>query len=151
MMTPIYAGALLLFQCFVAGAAFVPRKTHRCLVHYEAYDCQKHKITILANNLEDDDPGSYNNIDQNQLLEPRPSLVRERIKNGNFLDVLQVSVVLFFLLTLWISGGSILSDYSSNALNNLDGPGKSRIYKHIDADKLLRDEFEREESKVIFE
>lgn len=150
-MKPSFTGVLLLFQCFVAGAAFVPTKTHRSLVQYEANDCQKHKIMTLANNLEDDDPASYNDIDHNQLLEPPSSLVRERIKNGNYLDVLPVTLVLFFLLTLWISGGSILSDYSSNALNNLDGPGKSRIYNYVDADKLLREEFEREESKVIFE
>jgi hypothetical protein len=105
----------------------------------------------LAKNIEDDDPASYSNIDPNQLSEPLSSLFRERIKNGNYLDVLQFSVVAFFLLTLWISGGSILSDYSSNTLNDIDGPAKSRIYKYVDADELLRNEFEREESKVIFE
>ena len=44
-----------------------------------------------------------------------------------------------------------MSDYSSNTLNDIDGPAKSRIYKYVDADELLRNEFEREESKVIFE
>jgi hypothetical protein len=146
MTRPICATALLLFQCFLTAAAFVPTTTHRCPIQ-----CQTHEIIILAKNIEDDDPASYNNIDPNQLSEPLSSLFRERIKNGNYLDVLQFSVVAFFLLTLWISGGSILSDYSSNTLNDIDGPAKSRIYKYVDADELLRNEFEREESKVIFE
>ena len=112
---------------------------------------QKHAI-VAATDIDVDDENDStiynNNVDQKNQL-PEPSLlVRERIKSGNYLDVLQASVVIFFLLTLWISGGNILSDYSSSVSN---GPDKTRLYKFVDADKLLRDEFDREESTVIFE
>ena len=108
-------------------------------------------IIISANNVENDDPTGYINVDQKNQLSEQSSLIREIIKNGNYLDVLQVSVILFFLLILWISGGNILSDYSSSTSNDPNGAGKSRVYKYIDADKLLRDDFDREDSKVIFE
>ena len=131
----------LLYQCLslVAAAAFSPTVIHHASspVQYNNR-LQKNNILLKATQRDDDEPSS---------------LVRERIKNGNYLDLLQISVVIFFLFTLWASGGSILSDYSSNTLNNpeYNGSGKSRIYKYVDADKLLRDEFEREESKVIFD
>ncbi|KAL7494186.1 hypothetical protein ACHAWT_006265 [Skeletonema menzelii] len=138
-MRSIYT-AILLLHCLTVDA-FAPW-LHRCPVQ-----CQKNTI-VAATELDDEDSKVYNDFDQkNQLSEPS-LLVRERIKSGNYLDVLQVSVVIFFLLTLWISGGNILSDYSSNVSN---GPEKTRIYKYVDADKLLRDEFVREESTVIFE
>mmetsp|Transcript_20592 Transcript_20592/g.41085 ORF Transcript_20592/g.41085 Transcript_20592/m.41085 type:complete len:167 (-) Transcript_20592:1390-1890(-) len=142
-MRSIYAAVLLLYCLSVA--AFAPTTMHRCPVHYQTH------IIISANNVENDDPTGYSNVDQKNQLSEQSSLIRERIKNGNYLDVLQVSVILFFLLTLWISGGNILSDYSSSTSNDPNGAGKSRVYKYIDADKLLRDEFDREDSKVIFE
>ena len=133
-MRTIYTAVLLLSHCLTVDA-FAPL-LHRCPVQ-----CQKNTI-VAATELDDEDSTVDNNVDlKNQLSEPS-LFVRERIKSGNYLDVLQVSVVLFFLLTLWISGGNILSDYSSNVSN---GPAKARIYKYVDADKLLRDEFDREE------
>jgi hypothetical protein len=125
-----------------AAAAFSPTVIHHAsspVQYYNNNRLQKNNILLPATQREDDEPSS---------------VVRERIKNGNYLDLLQISVVIFFLFTLWASGDSILSDYSSNTLNNPEynnGSGKSRIYKYVDADKLLRDEFEREESKVIFD
>ena len=103
-MRSIYAAVLLLYCLSVA--AFAPTTMHRCPVHYQTH------IIISANNVENDDPTGYSNVDQKNQLSEQSSLIRERIKNGNYLDVLQVSVILFFLLTLWISGGNILSDYS---------------------------------------
>jgi hypothetical protein len=143
-MRSIYT-AVLLLHCFSVDA-FAPtmHRHNRCEVQ-----SQRH-IIVAATDIDDENDSTIynNNVDQNNQL-PEPSLlVRERIKSGNYLDVLQVSVVIFFLLTLWISGGNILSDYSSSISN---GPDKTRIYKYVDADKLLRDEFDREESTVIFE
>ena len=139
-MRSIYTAVLLLLHCLTVDA-FAPWP--RCGVH------QKHIIAAATGIDDENDSTIYSNeVDQNNQL-PEPSiLVRERIKSGNYLDVLQASVVIFFLLTLWISGGNILSDYSSSVSN---GPDKTRLYKFVDADKLLRDEFDREESTVIFE
>jgi len=124
-----------------AAAAFSPTVLHHAsspVQYYNNNRLQKNNILLPATQREDDEPSS---------------VVRERIKNGNYLDLLQISVVIFFVFTVCLSGGSILSDYSSNTYNNpeYNGSGKSRIYKYVDADKLLRDEFEREESKVIFD
>ena len=140
--------AILLLHCLTVDAFFAPpTKMHRCPVRY-----QKHMIIMAAKNLDDEDPTAHNTIEKKDQLSEPSSLVRERIKSGNYLDVLQVSVVLFFLLTLWISGGNILSDYSSNLSNDPNGPEtRSRMYKYVDADKLLRDEFDRVESTVTFE
>ncbi len=141
------SAAFLLLHLTVAASFTPPKKMHRCPVRH-----QKHIIILAAKNREDEDQTAHNNVDQKDQLSEPSSLVRERIKNGNYLDVLQVSVVIFFLLTLWISGGNILSDYSSNLSNDPNGVEKrSRMYKYVDADKLLRDEFDREESKVTFE
>ena len=141
-MRSVYTSVLLL-HCFSVDAFAPTLHRHRSPVQ---------KSIIAATDIDVDDENDStiynNNADQNNQL-PEPSLlVRERIKSGNYLDVLQVSVVIFFLLTLWISGGNILSDYSSSVSN---GPDKTRLYKFVDADKLLRDEFDREESTVIFE
>ena len=142
-MRSIYTAVPFMLHCLTVDAfAPMPYRHNRCQVQ-----SQKHNIIMAATDLDVDDEEDStiynNNVDQNNQL-PDPSLlVRERIKSGNYLDVLQVSVVIFFLLTLWISGGNILSDYSSSVSN---GPDKTRLYKFVDADKLLRDEFEREES-----
>lgn len=134
-MRSIYT-AVLLLHCFSVDA-FAPT------LHRHRSPVQKTIIMAATDiDVDEEDATIYNNnVDQNNQL-------RERIKSGNYLDVLQVSVVIFFLLTLWISGGNILSDYSSSVSN---GPDKTRLYKFVDADKLLRDEFDREESTVIFE
>ena len=131
----------LLYQCLslaIAAAAFSPTVHHASnpsVQYHNNNRLQKNNIILPAAQREDEEPSS---------------VVRERIKNGNYLDLLQISVVIFFLFTVWLSA---LSDYSSNTFNNpeFNGSGKSRVYKYIDADKLLRDEFEREESKVIFD
>ncbi len=139
--------AILLLHCLTVAAFAPPTKMHRCPVRF-----QKHNIILTAKNLDDEDHTVHNNVNQKDQLSEPSSLLRERIKRGNYLDVLQVSVVLFFLLTLWISGGNILSDYSANLSNDPNGSEtRSRMYKYVDADKLLRDEFDRVESTVTFE
>ena len=140
-MRSIYTAVPFMLHCLTVDAfAPMPYRHNRCQVQ-----SQKHNIIMAATDLDVDDEEDStiynNNVVQNNQL-------RERIKSGNYLDVLQVSVVIFFLLTLWISGGNILSDYSSSVSN---GPDKTRLYKFVDAEKLLRDEFDREESTVIFE
>jgi len=39
--------------------------------------------------------------------------ISDRIKNGNYLDVLAISVTLFFLATAWLSGGRLFNDFTS--------------------------------------
>ena len=62
------------------------------------------------------------------------------LKNGNVLDVLAMLVIFFFLATIWLSDGRLINDTASTA----------QIYKYVDAEKLLQDDFQREYSKVIF-
>ena len=146
MKTILYIVALLFFNS--VAAAFAPTKK----ANYRRPVLQERKPILFANIPKDyEDLKGYDDIEKNELSEPSSSsLVRERIEKGNYLDVLQIAVILFFVLTLWISGGSILSDYSTNTFYDADRqPGKSRVY--IDADKLLRDEFEKVDSTVIFE
>mmetsp|Transcript_1554 Transcript_1554/g.3185 ORF Transcript_1554/g.3185 Transcript_1554/m.3185 type:complete len:111 (-) Transcript_1554:79-411(-) len=92
----------------------------------------------------------YNDDDQNDN-ESQVELLQRRIKSGNYLDLLSLSIVIFFLATTWVSGGrlfSIESTYFNKDSNN--NSGKTRIYKYIDADKLLQQEFEQESSTVRF-
>lgn len=91
-----------------------------------------------------------NEEDGNNASSPSPSsIISDRIQRGNLLDVLALSVTLFFLATAWLSGGRLFND-STNTYNS-SSEGKARIYKYVDADKLLQEEFDNNESKVTFE
>lgn len=68
-------------------------------------------------------------------------------RNGHYLEVLAISVTLFFLATVWLSNGQIFSDFSSN-YESLGG--KASFYKPVDAESVLRQDFSRESSSVIF-
>ena len=68
-------------------------------------------------------------------------------RNGHYLEVLAISVTLFFLATVWLSNGQIFSDFSSN-YESLGG--KASFYKPVDADSVLRQDFMKESSSVIF-
>lgn len=76
---------------------------------------------------------------------PSPSsLPPGRIRNGNVLDVLAISVIVFFLATVWLSGGRLFNE----SLNkyNASNQGKTQVYKYIDPEKILREDFERNQS-----
>ena len=68
-------------------------------------------------------------------------------KNGNYLEILAISVTLFFLAVVWLSNGKIFSDFSSN-YDSLGG--KASFYKPVDAESVLQQDFSRESSSVIF-
>lgn len=70
----------------------------------------------------------------------------ERTK-GNYLDVLALSVILFFLATTWLSNGKLFSDYSR--IYEHFG-GTTSVYNYVDADSVLQEDFTRESSSVMF-
>ncbi len=93
----------------------------------------------------------YNDDEDRNNNESQSELLQTRIKNGNYLDLLSLSVVIFFLATMWITGGRLLSveatNFNQDSKNN---SGKTRVYKYVDADKLLQEEFQKEPSTVRF-
>ena len=97
----------------------------------------------------DDEMQNEKEDEQGVSSTPSPSsVILGRIKNGNALDILAISVIIFFLATVWLSGGRLLND--STSTNNSVNQGKTRVYKYVDAEKLLQEDFDRESSKVIF-
>jgi hypothetical protein len=87
--------------------------------------------------------------DDNEPLDQSPRYtINDRIQRGNYLDVLAIAVVAFFLATTWLSGGRLFNNFT-NSDSSL-GDGKSRVYKYVDADRVLQEDFEREDSAVMF-
>ena len=68
-------------------------------------------------------------------------------QEGNYLDVLALSVIIFFLATTWLSNGKLFSEFSST-YDNLGA--KTSVYKYVDADRVLQEDFTRETSSVTF-
>ncbi|KAL7480266.1 hypothetical protein ACHAW6_005952 [Cyclotella cf. meneghiniana] len=68
-------------------------------------------------------------------------------RKGNYLDVLALSVIVFFLATTWLSHGELFSDYSR--IYEHFG-GTTSVYNYVDADSVLREDFTRESSSVMF-
>lgn len=66
--------------------------------------------------------------------------------NGNYLELLALSVSAFFLATVLLTNGQIFSDFS----NFESQGGKASFYKSVDADAVLQQDFNRESSSVIF-
>ena len=105
----------------------------------------------MNNSYDPDNEDCNENImhsEQEDLPTPPSTSIEDRIKKGNYLDILPTAIITFFLGTLWLSGGRLIinsaSTYSPVSERN------ARIYKVVDADSILRDDFDRESSKVIF-
>ena len=75
-----------------------------------------------------------------------PQISVDNVRNGNYLEVLALSVTLFFLATTWLTNGQIFSDFSSK-YDSLGG--KASFYKTLDAEKVLEEDFNRA-SSVLF-
>lgn len=68
-------------------------------------------------------------------------------RQEGYLDVLALSVIIFFLATTWLSNGKLFSEFSST-YDNLGA--KTSVYKYVDADRVLQEDFTRETSSVTF-
>jgi hypothetical protein len=96
--------------------------------------------TSLQMNQDDEEYDVENNVDQyssKQAVEDQP---------GNYLEALAISVTLFFLATTWLSDGQL---FSSSNYDSRPG-GKASFYKHVDAESVLQEDFNRASSSVIF-
>jgi hypothetical protein len=71
----------------------------------------------------------------------------KKSKNESYLEVLALSVTVFFLATIWLTNGQIFSDFSSK-YDYLGG--KASFYKSVDAESVLQQDFNRESSSVMF-
>ena len=113
---------------------------------------KRHPTSLSAKGNDFEDIPSDESLDKEDdqaLTAPSPqSIVQGRMENGNYLDILALAVVCFFIATAWLSGGRLFNDYthSYNSLNN----GKSSVYKYVDADEILREDFDRESSSIMF-
>jgi hypothetical protein len=65
-------------------------------------------------------------------------------QRGNYLDILALSVVIFFLTTTYLTKGQLFSNFSTKY------DGKSSVYKYVDAESVLQQDFTRVPSSVIF-
>jgi len=112
-----------------------------------------HQLVSLHANGDNDDDELYGGTQHEKADEesmsntPTPSIT-DRIKTGDTLDILAVSVILLFVATAWLSGGRLIDGPSNPGVST--NQAKTRVYKYVDADKLLQEEFDRQSSTVKF-
>ena len=98
----------------------------------------------------------HDEIDEQSIQSTKTpsSSISDRIKTGNTLELLAVAISLFFLATVGLSGDQLFNNDLATtryeyATNN-DGKTHA-VYKHVDADKVLQEDFDRYDSKVTFD
>lgn len=156
-MTTSGRGIALIALCMVVCAAAFSQESNasrtrsmRWSGSIEGHLCTINRSRFLAKVPEDIDEHCNEGMDREEdesALSPTPSsILSGRIKSGNVLDVLAASVILFFLATAFLSGGKLFEPTTQYASTE----GAARVYKYVDAEELLREDFDRESSKVIF-
>ena len=75
-------------------------------------------------------------------------VLQGRIRTGETLDLFAISTIIFFLATVWLSGGRLINKSTTDYYSTNEG--KSQVYKYVDADEILRKDFDRESSSVMF-
>lgn len=114
--------------------SFSVRRTTFCFHEKKKWN---HQMNANRNSLEEYD--TEEECAQSKFLAGR--------QEGNYLDVLALSVIIFFLATTWLSNGKLFSEFSST-YDNLGA--KTSVYKYVDADRVLQEDFTRETSSVTF-
>jgi len=145
-MRAVSASAWVGIAALFYAQGFAPLKNSRVsqtLQFQLSHDRQTNISFLHMNTDREENVAAEHNNNQNNSSE-KTILTR---KNGNYLEILAISVTVFFLTTVWLSNGKIFSDFSSN-YDSLGG--KASFYKPVDAESVLQQDFSRESSSVIF-
>ena len=148
-MRAVSASAWVGIAALFYAQGFAPlknsREYHKTLRFRLSHDRQTNISFLHMNTDREENVVAQQNNNQNNNSSEKAII--ETRKNGNYLEILAISVTLFFLAVVWLSNGKIFSDFSSN-YDSLGG--KASFYKPVDAESVLQQDFSRESSSVIF-
>ena len=112
------------------------------------YDPRGKLLPLYLEGKQDDETDSSDSVQQSTSQS-----ISDKIQTGNTLELLALAVSLFFLVTVALARNTLFNselasqyDYTTNSSD-----GKKRaIYKYVDADAVLQEDFDKYDSRVSF-
>lgn len=112
------------------------------------YDPREKLLPLYLEGKQDDETDSSDSVQQSTSQS-----ISDKIQTGNTLELLAVAVSIFFLVTVGLARNTLFNselasqyDYTTNSRD-----GKKRaIYKYVDADAVLQEDFDKYDSRVSF-
>ena len=102
--------------------------------------------------VEEEDDGTDDDDFLQQATTTQQS-ISDRIQTGNTLELLALAVSVFFLVTVGLTRNTLFNSELASQYNystNQDGKIRA-VYKYIDANAVLQEDFDRYDSKVTFD
>ena len=113
------------------------------------YDPRGKLLPFYFDAKQDDETDSSSDAAQQST----PQSISEKIQTGNTLELLALAVSIFFLVTVGLARNTLFnSELASQYDYTTNRDGKIRaVYKYVDADAVLREDFDKYESRVTFD